>query len=133
MNVEQLNEFAQKYTVAWSSQNAASVAAFFADDGTISVNGVPSVGREAITAMVQGFMTAFPDMVLTMDALDVSPGQIDYHWTFVGTNSGPGGTGKRVHFSGYEEWIFGDDGLVVESIGHFDEDEYLHQLEFGVE
>jgi len=45
------------------------------------------------------------------------------------THVGPGGTGRAVHISGFEEWTFGDDGLIRESKGHFDEAEYQRQLE----
>ena len=42
------------------------------------------------------------------------------------------GTRMRVRdFSGYEEWTIGEDGLVARSLGHFDENEYRHQLEYG--
>jgi hypothetical protein len=51
----------------------------------------------------------------------------------VGTNTGPGGTGNRVRISGFEEWRIGDDGLIAESQGHFDQAEYDRQLEHGVE
>lgn len=128
MNAEKLREFATRYTAAWCSQNAASVASFFAEDGTLYVNGAPSAGREAITAVVQGFMTAFPDMVLLMDDLEILKEQAIYHWTFIGTNTGPGGTGNAVHFSGYEEWTFGSEGLIEHSMGHFDAEDYQRQL-----
>ena len=131
MNDDQLKEFAAHDTAAWCSQNAARVAAFFAEGGTLSVNGSPSVGREAITAVAQGFMMDFPDMELTMDALEIQTDLVTYHWTFVGTHSGPEGTGNAVRFSGYEEWTFGDDGLIARSMGHFDNDDYLYQLEYG--
>ena len=104
MNTDKLKEFATQYTAAWCSQNAASVSAFFAEDGSLSVNNSPSTGREAIAAVAQGFMSAFPDMELTMDDLEILPDRVVYHWTFVGTNTGPDGTGSRVNFSGYEEW-----------------------------
>ena len=74
-------------------------------------------------------MTAFPDLVLTMDDLIADGDRAAYYWTFAGTNTGPGGTGQRVEFSGFEEWEFGDDGLVSSSLGHFDEADYLRQLE----
>ncbi len=49
-----------------------SVAAFFAEDGSLKINdGSPHVGRAAITAAAQSFMTALPDMVLTMDGASV--------------------------------------------------------------
>lgn len=133
MNDAELNEFATAYTAAWNSQDPARVAAFFADGGALFVNGSPSAGRTAITAVAREFMTAFPDLVLTLDKLEILPGSAIYHWTFAGTNSGPGGTGNAVRFSGYEEWTFGNDGLVAVSMGHFDADEYAHQLAHGVE
>ena len=68
MNVAKLQELGKKYTAAWCSQDAASVAAFFAEDASLKINeGVPSVGRTAITATAQGFTSAFPDMVVTME------------------------------------------------------------------
>ena len=64
-----LSDFATRYTAAWCSQNAASVASFLAKDGSLTINqGTPSVGRGAITAAAQGFVTAFPDMVVTVGA-----------------------------------------------------------------
>jgi predicted ester cyclase len=129
----QLRDFAHRYTAAWCSQNAPSVAAFFAPNGSLSVNGAPAVGRHAITEVAQGFMTAFPDMKLFMEDIFIRGDRADYHWKFIGTNSGPGGTGNRVRFSGFEEWTFGDDGLIAESQGHFDAAAYQRQLEHGVE
>jgi len=128
----QLRNFAERYTAAWCSRNSPSVAAFFAPQGVLSVNGVPARGRCAITEVAQGFMTAFPDLLLLMDDLLIHDARAVYHWTFIGTNTGPGGTGNRVRFSGFEEWKFGDDGLIAESQGHFDSAVYQHQLERGV-
>src|SRR6478609_7787320 len=97
MNDEAIKSFAVRYTAAWCSRNAASVAAFFARDGVLTINdGSPAKGREAITAAAQGFMTAFPDLVVSMDRVDVEGERAIYQWTLTGTNTGPGGTGKRV-------------------------------------
>jgi predicted ester cyclase len=131
MDAEGLHDFATRYTAAWCSQNPSNVAAFFEEKGSIAVNGVISEGRGAITAMVSGFMTAFPDLRLSMDRLDETADQIRYHWTFCGSNTGPDGTGKRVNFSGFEEWIFSDNGLIEKSLGHFNANEYQQQLERG--
>jgi uncharacterized protein (TIGR02246 family) len=129
MDVAKLKEFTTKYTAAWCSQNAASVAAFFAENGSLTINdGTPSVGRTAITAAAQGFMTAFPDMVVAMDSVSLNGSRAVYRWTLTGSNIGPGGTGKTVHISGHEEWTFGSDGLIAKSNGHFDEAEYNRQL-----
>ena len=133
MDADRLREFAVQYTAAWNSLDAARVASFHNEDSSLKINdGDPSVGREAIAAAAQEFMTAFPDMVLEMDSLRIDSGAVEYHWTFIGTNTGPGGTGKAVRFSGYEEWTMGADGLIAASKGHFDETEYSRQLEFGV-
>ena len=132
MNAAKLKAFATRYTAAWCSQSAASVASFFAENGSLTINdGNPSVGRAAITAAAQGFMTAFPDMIVSMDDLSLERGHSIYRWTLTGTNTGPGGTGKAVRISGYEEWRIDADGLIAESKGHFDEAEYQRQLKVG--
>ena len=66
-----------------------------------------------------------------MDDLVVTDDVVEYHWTFTGTNTGPGGTGKWVRISGFEEWTFGDEGLVAESLGRYDQAEYERQLREG--
>ena len=130
-----LRTFAQRYTVAWCSQNAASVAAHFAPTGSLKINSdAPSVGRAAVAAAAQSFMTNFPDLQVLMDEVILQPGdRAIYHWTLFGTNSGPGGTGHRVRISGFEEWTFSPDGLIVQSLGHFDQALYAHQLRHGLE
>jgi hypothetical protein len=102
------NDFATRYTATWCSQDPASVAAFFAEGGALEINnGIPSV---------------------KMDDLRVAGDRITFHWTLVGTNTGPAGTGNRVRIRGYEEWRIGLDGLIAESRGHFDEVDYQRQL-----
>lgn len=134
LDPESLLDFARHYTDAWCSQDPASVAEHYAPEGSLTINGgTPSVGRAAITEAARSFMTAFPDLRVLMDDLVVTDGGIEYHWTLVGTNAGPGGTGNRVRISGFEEWTIGDDGLVAESQGHYDQAEYDYQLEHGVE
>jgi len=129
-----LRDFAARYTAAWCSQDAGLVAAFFSPSGWLTINGgAPSVGREAIAAAAQGFMTAFPDMRVAMDELVLHGPKVVYRWTLTGANTGPGGTGRRVRISGFEEWRIGDDGLVEESQGHFDRADYERQLAGGVD
>jgi len=71
-------------------------------------------------------------MVVTMDDTSINVQHAVYRWTLTGTNNGPGGTGKTVRISGYEEWTIGADGLIHESKGHFDEAEYKRQLNTGI-
>lgn len=124
-----LTDMATRYAAAWSSQHPDSLATFYAGNGSLTVNaGIPSVGRAAITATAQGFMTAFPDMIVRMDSVSLDGSHAVFHWTWTGTNTGPGGTGKAVRISGYEEWTLGPDGLITESKGHYDEAEYQRQV-----
>ena len=125
---DQVRDFARTYTEAWCNHDPAGVAEHYAPGGTIAINrGTPM----EITEVARSFMTAFPDIELFMDDVVVKDDAIEFHRTFVGTNTGPGGTGKRVRISGFEEWTFGDDGLVAEALGHFDQAEYDRQLEHG--
>ena len=118
-----------RYTAAWCSQDPSRVASFYSENGSLTINEAPpSVGREAIAGAAQGFMTAFPDMVVKMDEVIVQGEGAVYRWTMTGTNTGPGGTGRSVKISGYEEWAFGRDGLIAQSKGHFDAADYQRQL-----
>ena len=133
MTPEQLTEFARGYTDAWNAHDADGAAAFYAPEGSLAVNGAaPAVSREAIAALMQGFHDAFPDAVLTMDAVRGASDRAVYLWTYEGTNTGPEGTGHRVRFSGWEAWTFTSEDLVGESLGNFDEVEYNRQLAEGI-
>jgi uncharacterized protein (TIGR02246 family) len=128
----QLRDLANRYTAAWCTQDAASVADFYASDGELRVNTGPAArGRNAITAEVRGFMTAFPDLQVLLDDVFFQGNCAEYHWTLMGANTGPGGTGHRVRISGYEVWRIGEDGLIAESQGHFDSADYQRQLAHG--
>jgi len=129
MNHTQLTDFATRYAAAWSSQNPGNLAAFYSESGSLRVNaGAPAVGRAAIRVVAQGFMTAFPDMTVRMTSVSQEGTRARFDWIWTGTNSGPGGTGKAVRMTGYEEWTFGADGFISQSLGHFDEVEYQRQL-----
>lgn len=127
-----LGEFAMQYTAAWCSQDPARVAAHYSLNGSLTINdGVPALGREAIMAAAQEFMTAFPDLQVAMDDLRMEGQYLQYRWTLSGTNNGPGGTGNRVCVGGFEMWKIADDGLIAESHGYFDSAGYQRQLQRG--
>jgi len=129
---KKVHDFATDYTAAWCSQQPIRVAEHFAENGSLKINdGAASVGRDAIKNAAQGFMTAFPDMVVKMDSLEVLGTHAVYHWTLTGTNSGPNGTGKSVRIHGYEEWTLAPNGLIQTSLGHYDQAEYDRQLQHG--
>jgi uncharacterized protein (TIGR02246 family) len=125
-----LHNFGTRYAAAWCSQDPARVAQFFSPDGSLQVNdAAPAVGRPAITEVARGFMTALPDMHVVMDAVEGGADRVVFRWTLIGTNTGPGGTGRKVHISGFEEWSLGSDGLIARSLGHLDAAEYQRQLD----
>ena len=124
-----LEDFATRYAAAWSGQDAAELASFYAEGGTLVVNdGEPSIGRAAIAAKAAGFMEAFPDMRVALDELEVVDGHVRFHWIWTGTNTGPGGTGNAVHLEGFEDWTLSADGLISESRGRYDAAEYERQV-----
>ena len=124
-----LREFAKRYTTAWCSQDPAGVAKFYSPHGSLAVNASPpAIGRIAIAEVARSFMAAFPDLQVLMDDLILKGNKVEYHWTLIGTNSGPGGTGNRVRISGFEVWQIGSDELISRSHGYFDNDDYQRQL-----
>ena len=129
MKQAELNDLGTRYAAAWSSQNPASLAAFYADSGSLTVNdGAPSVGRAAITATAQAFMTGFPDMLVKMEQVSHEGSHVIFRWLWTGTNTGPGGTGKSVRIQGYEAWTLDAQGMIAESKGHYDAAEYERQV-----
>ena len=130
---EQRRAFAERYTAAWCSMDPAAVAAHYAPEGSLAINGdAPAVGRDAINAVAASFYEALPDMQVLFDDLVVDGERIEYHWTFTGTNTGPGGTGNAVRVDGFESWTIDEDGLIVASLGSYDAEEYARQLAKGV-
>ena len=129
MNNPDLTNFAERYAAAWCSHYPDSVAAFFAQNGSLSVNdGPPAIGRAAIADVARGFFRDFPDMVVTFDKLENRGDAVAFHWTLIGTNTGPNGTGNPLRISGHELWKFDADGLVCESKGSFDAADYERQV-----
>lgn len=125
MTDDKLRRFAAAYAKAWCSGDPEAVVAFYAKNASISVNdGAPA----PIAEVARAFMRNFPDMIVTFDKLEARPHGTAFHWTLIGTNTGPGGTGKKVRISGYELWKVDNDGLIAESKGHFDSAEYARQL-----
>lgn len=106
------------------------MAGHFAADGSLQVNdGAPAVGRAAITATAQSFMTAFPDLkVLLMSCARTGTNGTFTTGRWWGQTAAQAAAWGRVRISGYEEWTISADGLIARSLGHFDAAEYARQL-----
>ena len=129
MTHEELRALATRYAEAWSSQDPQNLAAHYTEDGVLVVNsGTPAVGRAQIAAKAQEFMEAFPDMVVSMESVELDGSSAVFHWRWTGTNTGPGGKGRSVDLRGHEAWTLDSEGLISESKGHYDEAEYERQM-----
>jgi nuclear transport factor 2 (NTF2) superfamily protein len=128
VTAHEIEELARSYTEAWCSRDAARVAAHYGPNGKIAVNGGEPAGIADVAA---GFIAGFPDIQVFMDDLVLrDDGVVEYRWIFTGTSSE---TGRWVRIPGFEEWTIGADGLIAESQGHFDQEEYDRQLREGAE
>jgi SnoaL-like domain len=70
VNISELRDFARRYTAAWCSGDPARVAEHFSPHGSLTINdGAAAIGRKAITETAQSFMSAFPDLEVSMDGI----------------------------------------------------------------
>ena len=110
------------------------MAACYEETASLTINGgIPSTGRAELAATAASYMQDFPDIQVSVDHVHVAGGSVFWVWTLTGTNTGAGGTGNRVRFSGIELWTIGESGLVANSIGYYDANAYERQLANGIE
>jgi uncharacterized protein (TIGR02246 family) len=127
MSPARAKEMAENYMKAWCSHDPNAVASFYAEDGRIIINdGEPSSGRSEIAEMAQSFYNDFPNLVVKMDSIRSSGTHAVLMWTLDGTNSV---TGNHVEVRGWEYWRYSVEGLVAESAGHFDAEDYQRQVD----
>jgi hypothetical protein len=88
--------------------------------------GYGGVGIRGATARASLRLSS--DLVVEFDRLEPKGARVLYHWTFTGTNTGPGGTGNQVRISGYEDWKIGSDGLIADSKGRYDAQDWDRQV-----
>jgi len=123
---KRIEQLARTYTEAWCSHDVVRITDHYVPGGTIAFNGGEPVGIEEVANF---FVAAFPDGEIVMDDLVFEEDRVEWHWTVTGTRAE---TGKRVRISGFEEWTINTDGLIVESLRHYDEVEYNRQLQHGI-
>jgi hypothetical protein len=79
----ELRRFARRYADALCSHDPEKVAAFYAKNGSISVNGASPV---PIAEVARGFVRDFPDMTVTFDKLEPRGDRTAFHrhkhWTW---------------------------------------------------
>ena len=123
---KRIEQLARTCTEAWCSHDPGRVVDHFVPGGTIAFNGGEPIGIEEVANY---FVEAYPDGEIVMDDLVFKEDCVEWHWTVTGTRAE---TGKRVRIAGFDEWTIGSDGLIAESLRHYDEAEYDRQLRHGV-
>jgi len=114
---------------AWNSSSPEKVAKTYATDACFIINrGEPMNGRIEIAAMVAGFMSEFPDMVLKCDTVMIANDHMIYAWTFEGHHIE---TENFVSIKGWEEWDLDENKQVRSSLGWYDAQEYERQVAEG--
>ncbi|MEM8958286.1 MAG: nuclear transport factor 2 family protein [Pseudomonadota bacterium] len=125
-DLETARRIARHHCDAWTSRNPEAVAARYAPQPSMAINGgEPMTSRAEIADMAAGFMADFPDLVLTLDQVLVADQHMVYAWTFDGHHRD---SGHRVHFSGWEEWDLDDELNVTRSLGWYDAADYDRQV-----
>ncbi|MDU8914180.1 nuclear transport factor 2 family protein [Aestuariicoccus sp. MJ-SS9] len=121
-----LAQIAKAYAQAWSSKSPEAVAAFYAPNGQIEINGGPALkGRAAIAEMAAGFYAAYPDLVVHCEELRAAGDHAVFAWSLEGHHAE---TGSYVRLAGWEEWDLDPEGRVQLSKGWFDAEDERRQI-----
>lgn len=121
---------------AWNRHDAAAVEATFGEGATYADPTVPGgVSGANLLAVVQGFLTAFPDMSIEIaHAIDGGTGMIAVEYVVRGTHTGPLGpmpaTGRSFAMPGVDIFRV-EGGAIREARGHFDTGTLFAQLGAG--
>jgi predicted ester cyclase len=98
---------ADRLVSGWNARSGAEVAAAFTEDGRrieFAKPGADIVGRDALAAHTQGYITAVPDCVLDVRGTTVAGDVTVLEWTYRGTHTGdiPGleATGRDIDLPG---------------------------------
>ena len=88
--------------------------------------------RSEVGANISVFLNGFPDLIITLDYLQISDGYAFLNWTFQGSNTGVFGefpaTGKKVKVSGISKIHFNSNGKIDEEDLYYNELDLLQQL-----
>ncbi len=117
----------------WNGKNLTVVDSFMAEPFTRRVNNVTTASnRKELAANMQVYITAFPDLHLTIDDVVATEDHVILNWTITGTNTGIFGeiqaTGKKVKVSGITRMDFNELGKIVYEDVFFNELSLLQQL-----
>jgi len=127
-------ERAEAALAAWNRGDAAGVVANMAEDviwRDVAL-GLPMQGPEALEEAARGYMTAFPDLRVTVNSYVVDGLRLAQEWTSTGTHKGEilgiPPTGRWVKTYGALVTTCDDEGRVIEGSVYWNPLEMLRQL-----
>lgn len=133
MAQQDFTEYERKWVDALNRGDVSTADEVFAPDCVIHITGSPQPfhGTAGFKRMVQGMLSAFPDLHFTVEDQFVAHDKVATRWRATGTNTGPLGeiqpTGRRVDIQG----VIIDrvvDGKVAERWEQLDEPSMMQQL-----
>ena len=112
---------AEDLNAAWNAHDPEKVASFYTEDGVreeLIVTHARLVGREAIAAQVQMYLTAMPDLALSIRKISLGKGVVTFEWMVNATHSGDAegwpAKGEAVAFPGVSVLDLSEAGLIIE-------------------
>ncbi len=124
-----------KYNQAWQTGNVDGLEAIFDPKFVRHSDASTSAERiDKLKKVITAFKTAYPDLKLIFSEEFYAENQYAGHWSFTGTNTGPGeipATGKPVSQWGVNIVHF-KEGKIVEEWDAFDNAPLLEQLGFTI-
>lgn len=116
---DQMNKTADSMVKAWNTNDFSYVEAVTVKDLVRNTNG-ERVGNSQsdYKAMMNAFHTAYPDLHIITDKIEINGATLYAYWTLKGTNTGvlngnvP--TGKKMDIVGHAKWTFNKDGKAIQ-------------------
>jgi steroid delta-isomerase-like uncharacterized protein len=137
MSRRQMLDRRDEVIAAWNRRDPAGIVAHVADDiicRDIAL-GMPLLGRAALKAAVEAYISAFPDVHVAITSSTVEGPRLAQEWTVTGTHLGEfmgvTPTGRWTQTYGVTVTTFDEDIVVIEASMYWNPLAMLRQL--GVE
>ena len=128
---KELKPLVDKFIEVWNNGNYDELDAYLDPNFVRVSNQTPEVkGLDGMKEVMTGFRTAFPDLKITIENEIYSENRAALHWTFSGTNTGPGQfppTGKSVEVWGLTILHYANGKLTKEVVA-YNNQEFMEQL-----
>jgi steroid delta-isomerase-like uncharacterized protein len=134
MSAEQNKEIVRRfYEQVWNAHDPSATATYYAEEFVDHNPALPNLspGMEGARQTFAGFLSAFPDVHFTLNAVLGDGDLVACHWTASGKNGGSllgrPATGRKITISGADIFRV-TNGKIVERWGSFDTLGMMQQL-----